>query len=113
LYEKHIGLIPKGFVVHHMDGNRLNNTLGNLILLSKADHDKQHSTGVNNGMFGRKHSGETKRKWSEMRSSLSTEQEAKILEYASENWPQVKIASEFNVTKKVIWRVVNNAGKNV
>lgn len=31
-------------VVHHKDGNPLNNTLDNLVLMESADHTRYHST---------------------------------------------------------------------
>lgn len=30
--------LPRGFVIHHKDGNKLNNNLDNLILLSRREH---------------------------------------------------------------------------
>lgn len=35
--------IPKGFVVHHVDGNKLNNDISNLALLTTSAHGKLHS----------------------------------------------------------------------
>lgn len=35
--------IPKGFVVHHVDNNKQNNTLSNLALLQLGAHEKWHS----------------------------------------------------------------------
>lgn len=35
--------IPDGFEVHHLDGDRSNNNLGNLIVLSSSDHTKLHN----------------------------------------------------------------------
>ena len=42
VYESHFGPIPTGFVVHHVDGNKENNNITNLILLSKNNHQKLH-----------------------------------------------------------------------
>lgn len=36
------GEIPEGFVIHHVDGNPSNNTLGNLQLVTKAEHERIH-----------------------------------------------------------------------
>lgn len=42
---KELGLtqIPKGFVVHHIDGNTMNNDISNLALVSMGGHAKWHS----------------------------------------------------------------------
>ena len=36
--------IPKGMVVHHIDGNSLNNDKNNFALMTRASHTKWHST---------------------------------------------------------------------
>lgn len=35
IYEQHFGNIPKGYHIHHIDGNRDNNNPKNLITLSR------------------------------------------------------------------------------
>lgn len=42
LYEKYKGDIPKGCEVHHIDHNKDNNDLNNLILLTKKEHKILH-----------------------------------------------------------------------
>lgn len=42
IYEQAHGAIPKGFHVHHKDGNPNNNALENLECLSAADHRHEH-----------------------------------------------------------------------
>lgn len=49
--------VPNGFVVHHKDGNKLNNCILNLQLMRKFDHLSLHHKGL-------KHSDETKMKMS-------------------------------------------------
>jgi predicted RNA-binding Zn-ribbon protein involved in translation (DUF1610 family) len=42
--ENHIGKrIPKGMVVHHIDGNKSNNNLENLLLCTVKEHNKCHA----------------------------------------------------------------------
>lgn len=47
VYEKHYGPIPKGFVVHHKDGDKSNFDIRNLILLSNNNHHSLHMRGIN------------------------------------------------------------------
>lgn len=42
VWEHHFGPIPSGFHVHHKDGNKLNNKLENLQILSQAAHQRLH-----------------------------------------------------------------------
>lgn len=42
--ENHIGrYLEKGEVVHHIDGNKQNNNISNLLLLTNSDHAKLHA----------------------------------------------------------------------
>lgn len=43
LWEKYHGPIPKGYVIHHKDGNHHNNCLYNLELLTRAEHIRKHN----------------------------------------------------------------------
>ncbi len=53
------GDLPEGFVVHHIDGNKLNNRWSNLILIHRKDHFRIHvkkdlevkNTQANNSRF--------------------------------------------------------------
>lgn len=38
----HIGFLPKGCIIHHIDGNRLNNAIKNLSVWNQSDHVKFH-----------------------------------------------------------------------
>lgn len=42
VYEQANGPIPDGYVIHHKDHNKQNNSLENLECLSKHDHDNYH-----------------------------------------------------------------------
>jgi hypothetical protein len=42
LWEKENGKIPEGHIIHHIDGNKLNNNLSNLKLMSRSEHSKLH-----------------------------------------------------------------------
>ncbi len=42
IYEKEYGRIPKGYHIHHIDGNPFNNSIENLSCISPEDHKKIH-----------------------------------------------------------------------
>lgn len=41
-YEKKFGVILPSFYLHHIDGNKLNNNLNNLMLVSPKEHTLIH-----------------------------------------------------------------------
>lgn len=45
LWEHHNGKVPKGFHVHHINGNRVDNRIENLALMSADDHIALHHSG--------------------------------------------------------------------
>jgi len=47
IYEEVYGSIPKGYAIHHIDGDKTNNNPGNLMLLSKSNHHKLHMNKTN------------------------------------------------------------------
>lgn len=47
-WEKRNGAVPQGFVIHHVDGDKLNNDVGNLELVAMADMQRRFNpTGRN------------------------------------------------------------------
>ena len=42
IYEKFVGNIPEDCVVHHIDGNKLNNDILNLEVMSFEEHSRMH-----------------------------------------------------------------------
>lgn len=47
VYQDKCGKIPKNYEIHHIDGNRKNNDVSNLVALSHEDHLKMHMTVAN------------------------------------------------------------------
>lgn len=43
IWEKNNGPIPKGMQIHHIDGNKLNNDISNLMLVDTLTHKRLHS----------------------------------------------------------------------
>ena len=43
VWEENNGVIPKGYEIHHIDFNKSNNNISNLIMLSKKEHLEIHS----------------------------------------------------------------------
>lgn len=46
VYELEFGPIPKGYIVHHKDGNGLNNSIDNLEIMSREQHMWEHGKKV-------------------------------------------------------------------
>lgn len=46
VWEAFNGPVPKGYVIHHIDHNKLNDRLDNLTLMSISEHFKHHNKGV-------------------------------------------------------------------
>lgn len=46
-YEKEVDSLPDDWDIHHIDEDKENNELSNLLALSKADHTRLHSCGHN------------------------------------------------------------------
>jgi len=65
IYTQHNGTIPEGYVVHHDNEDKLDNSPKNLIAMTRGEHQKLHNIG-NTYSLGKKkpHSNEHKRKLS-------------------------------------------------
>ena len=70
----------QGLDIHHLDHNKMNNALSNLVYLTKSEHAKIH--GKKSAWCGKHHSEETKQKMSETRKwrTLSEEWKRKLSE---------------------------------
>ena len=57
----HLGY-KKTYDIHHLDENKMNNSLSNLVYLTRSQHAKIHHKGENNSFYGKHHSYEAKKK---------------------------------------------------
>lgn len=77
IYTVVIGEIPKGYDIHHKDGNKLNNNPDNLIAIPHSEHLSLHKSGI-------KPSKETRKKMSvsakKLNRTISPEQREKMIE---------------------------------
>ena len=70
----------QGYDIHHIDENKLNNSLSNLIYLTRSEHIKIHGEkrhGENSIFYGKHHTEETKIKLSEALKGRTFSEEAK------------------------------------
>ena len=42
IYEEAFGKVRKGYEIHHIDGNKLNNSLDNLTVVTRLEHKRLH-----------------------------------------------------------------------
>lgn len=56
------GIIPDKYVLHHKDGNKINDHIENLDCMPKSEHVKYHTIGEKNGMWGKHHTEEALKK---------------------------------------------------
>ena len=73
----HVGY-KKGFDIHHIDGNKFNNSLSNLVYLTRSEHVKIHHKGKNHPFYGKHHSEETKLKMSAAKKGKILSEETKL-----------------------------------
>lgn len=71
VWEVFNGPVPKGYVIHHIDHNKLNDRLDNLMMMTKSEHSIHHLT-------GRKASKETKEKMSKIHKGQIISEEQKL-----------------------------------
>ena len=62
IWEDHNGPIPEGYVIHHIDENKLNNDISNLELMLWSEHNSHHMKGKPKSEETRKKISEAKRK---------------------------------------------------
>ena len=104
VYESVYGEIPDGYVVHHIDGDRGNNDIGNLLALPMPDHIALHHK-------ARIHTQPKRKEGRTMKPELlSTKDAAKILNVSPmtvRNYCRQGVIEAFKVHRD--WRIVNRA----
>lgn len=55
VWEYHNGPVPKGYHIHHVDGDRSNNNIENLTCITARDHESQHSQTQERMEYGKMH----------------------------------------------------------
>lgn len=74
--------IPEGYIIHHKDGNKLNNCILNLQLMRHSEHQSMHNVGENNPNYGKERPLETR-----IKQSVSHNNETGILRVVKRNCP--------------------------
>jgi transposase len=82
--------IPKGFVVHHKDENKLNNALDNLIVMTVAGHIRWHQNGEKS-----------------TNAKLTTEQILEIRYSFKLGLSPNLIAKQFNISARTVYAVIH------
>lgn len=121
------GNIPAGMHVHHVDGNKHNNSVGNITLLTEEEHKRHHlyerqqkgemkvGTGECNPFFGKTHSVETSMQLSEEKAFYNNEDRANMVDaYVNGNLSFAQIARLYptldRIQVKTCIRTMQKAG---
>ena len=92
------GEIPEGFDIHHINGDKMNNSINNLELMERYNHNHLHKSGENHPMYGKKMSIETREKMSKShigKHNVPIVQLTMSGEYIT-TYPSIKEAAEKN-----------------
>lgn len=121
--------LPSHIVIHHDDGNPLNNEIWNLVPMTKAEHNVIHTKGrkasletrqkmsesrqkENHPMYGKKHSKETRKKMKENHKDFNGKNHPRyrhdidnnelLEEYESTGISRRDLANKYNCSKSFI-----------
>ena len=99
IWEQSNGPVPSGYVIHHKDGNKTNNIISNLELLSKRKHDSISSIARWDDIKNNK----TSMHFIPNKVNIDLKD---VIASLSSTMSIRATASEFNVTKAVIIRIL-------
>jgi len=103
------GIIPKGYVIHHRDENKLNDHKDNHNCITKSTHNSLHNKGEKNPFYGTTGPmfGRTGEK--HPRSKLLDSQLKEIKYFRDiKHWTQQKIANKFKISQSRIQRILKH-----
>lgn len=78
IFETFVGEIPDGYIIHHIDENKKNNAVSNLLMVTAEEHVKIHFTGKPSWNKGLKTPKEShKKQWETRRKKYPTDERNK------------------------------------
>lgn len=111
--------IPKGYVIHHLNGDKTDNRIQNLQCVSRSNHIIFHNKnisdetrkkrseskkGVKNPNYGKKASYETRRKMSESSKTPHTDEHNENVSRAKNTTGYYRVSKRVHNTGRVQWR---------
>lgn len=95
VYQTFIGPIPKGYVVHHIDHNPINNLYTNLKAMTLAEHIRLHHEGKPSPMKGKTMSQQAKQKMSkDKKGKISPKKGKKFGPHSQEHKKKIGLKSK-------------------
>jgi hypothetical protein len=120
VWQKEVGKIPNGYHIHHIDGNKANNSLDNLALVTASGHERLHGTEQARKEIAKQniekarpyaiqwHKSEAGRKWhSEHATGQKAPRTTKTCEVCGKEYQGTKVQRFCSNACKSKWRRVN------